>query len=551
MITVREATGRDVPAIREIFLATYGTDYTDPRYYDESLLTRLVYSENSLMLVAEDTALGRVVGTASVDFEVGAYSDLVGEFGRLAVHPDARQQGIGRLLMAERIRRVQDRLQVGIVEARASSHPYSLKIAEAHRFAPVGFLPLVWRVRERESLVQLVQYFGNALELRTNHPRIIPEVSPLAHLALENCSLIPDTIVDEHARAYPPGGKFELEDLTTEGYAALLRIERGRVHRREIFGPVRLHYGFYKLQANRSHYLIAREDGRIAGAVGFMRDPVHKTVRIFELIALEDDVIRFLLENLERSCREDWGICCIEVDVSAYAPRMQRTLIELGFLPVSYLPALAFDQVERLDIVKMIRLLIPPEISTEGLTPAAKAVADLVLRRFRSRSVLPRIAEAVRDLSLFAGLDEEQIQRLAGACTLATFDPGQVVFQAEHPGREMYLVLRGEVEIASPRRSSPLGVVQTGECLGEISLLTGAAHSATATALTAVEMAVLSHRDLAELIRLRPDIGLHIYRNLAAGLAEKLKRSVSSPTLDAAFPRSETPGQTASGRSSP
>jgi hypothetical protein len=42
MITVREATGRDVPAIREIFLASYGTDYTDQRYYDEALLTRLV-----------------------------------------------------------------------------------------------------------------------------------------------------------------------------------------------------------------------------------------------------------------------------------------------------------------------------------------------------------------------------------------------------------------------------------------------------------------------------------------------------------------------------
>ena len=93
MITVREATGRDVPAIREIFLASYGTDYTDPRYYDESLLTRLVYSDDSLMLVAEDTETGRVVGTASVDLEVGAYSDLVGEFGRLAVHPDVRQHG--------------------------------------------------------------------------------------------------------------------------------------------------------------------------------------------------------------------------------------------------------------------------------------------------------------------------------------------------------------------------------------------------------------------------------------------------------------------------
>jgi hypothetical protein len=61
MITLREATGQDVAAIREIFLATYGTDYTDPRYYDDALLTRLVYSDNSLLLAAEDAETGRVV----------------------------------------------------------------------------------------------------------------------------------------------------------------------------------------------------------------------------------------------------------------------------------------------------------------------------------------------------------------------------------------------------------------------------------------------------------------------------------------------------------
>src|SRR6516225_7310179 len=114
MITIREATGRDVAAIREIFLACYGTDYTDLRYYDEALLTRLVYSDDSLLLVAEDTEKGGVIGTASVDLEVGAHSDLVGEFCRLAVHPTYRQRGIGKLLLNERLRRVQDRLQVGL-----------------------------------------------------------------------------------------------------------------------------------------------------------------------------------------------------------------------------------------------------------------------------------------------------------------------------------------------------------------------------------------------------------------------------------------------------
>src|SRR5579864_3725707 len=169
MINVREATGKDVPAIREIFLASYGTDYTDPRYYDELLLTRLVYSDDSLLLVAEDDETGRVVGTASVDFEIGAHSDLVGEFSRLAVHPAARNRGIGKLLMSERLRRVQDRLQVGLIEARIA-HPYTLKIAEAHAFAVVGFLPLRWHMREGESLAVLIRFFGNALELRNNHP---------------------------------------------------------------------------------------------------------------------------------------------------------------------------------------------------------------------------------------------------------------------------------------------------------------------------------------------------------------------------------------------
>jgi N-acetylglutamate synthase-like GNAT family acetyltransferase len=532
MITVREATGGDVPAIRDIFLATYGTDYSDARFYEEAALTRVVYSEGSLLLVAEEAETGRVVGTASVILEVGAYSDLVGEFGRLAVHPAARQHGVGGLLMRERLGRVQDRLQVGLAEARVA-HAFSLKIAEAHQFAPVGFLPLKWLLRQRESLALMARYFGNALELRKNHPRVIPEAYPLAHLALENCGLTPDVIVDEDAPSYPPVGGFEVQELTTEGYAALLRIERGRVRHREIFGPVRLHYGFFKLQARRSRYLIAREEGRIAGAVGFTLDPIEKAVRIFELISLHDEVIRFLLADLERSCREQWGVCYAEVDVSAYAPRMQRTLMELGFLPAAYVPALVFHEVERLDVVKMVRLLVAPEAATAGLTPRTKAVAELVLGRFRSRGMLPRIARAVEELSLFSGLAAEQVHRLAGVCALATFAPGEVIFREGEPGRAMHLVLAGEVAIARAGSSGPVGLVTKGECLGEMSLLTAAAHSATATARTEVDAAVLDHCDLAELIRLRPDIGLLLYRNLALGLGEKLKRTGASPSAPA------------------
>ena len=48
-------------------------------------------------------------------------------------------------------------------------------------------------------------------------------------------SLPPDAIVDEDAPPYPAGAHYDLQELTTDGYAALLRIERGRVRHREIF----------------------------------------------------------------------------------------------------------------------------------------------------------------------------------------------------------------------------------------------------------------------------------------------------------------------------
>jgi CRP-like cAMP-binding protein/GNAT superfamily N-acetyltransferase len=532
MITVREARGGDVGAIRAIFVACYGIDYSDPRCYDEQQLTRLVYSPDSLILVAEHTETRRVVGTASVDLELGALADLVGEFGRLAVDPDERHRGIAKLLMAERLKRVKDRLQVAVVEARAANL-HGSRLAEAYHFAVAGFLPLRWLLRERESLALFVRFFGHSLALRRNHPHVILEVYPLAHLVLQNCSIAPDLIVDENASPYCPGAVFELEELTAEGYTPLLRIERGRVRKREVFGPARLHHGMLRVQSRNSRYLIAREGGRIAGAVGFTLDPMDKSVRIFELIYLAESVIHFLLSALERLSREAFGSSHVEVDISGYSPRMQRTLIELGILPVAYLPALVFHEVKRLDIVKMIRMFISPKLSTDKLTPKTRELAELVLGQFVNRRVLPRIAQAVHEPSRFHGLSDEQVARLAGVCAVGHFSAREIILQEGAPSSEMHLVLKGKVEIYVAGTPSSAGVVETGECLGETSLFENAVHSATARALSAVQTAVLTQRKLDELIRLRPDIGLCIYKNVAVGISEKLKRSQDAPAKPA------------------
>ena len=128
-------------------------------------------------------------------------------------------------------------------------------------------------------------------------------------------------------------------------------------------------------------------------------------------------------------------------------------------------------------------------------------------------------------IPLFAGMNDEQIRQVAGRCTSQTFKPGEHIIRENETGEETFIVLEGEVSISTDGSATPVGTVGVSECLGEMSFLTRSRHSATAAAQAPTETAVLPHRELDNLIRMRPDIGVIIYHNLATGLGKKLIRS--------------------------
>ncbi|MDH3592769.1 MAG: cyclic nucleotide-binding domain-containing protein, partial [Planctomycetota bacterium] len=291
-------------------------------------------------------------------------------------------------------------------------------------------------------------------------------------------------------------------------------------------GPLRLHYGLYQLRERHSYYLIARRKRQIAGGIGYMLDNEKKAVRVFELIARSDAPIRFLLKSLIEKCTTELGIEYVDLDVSAYSPRMQRTLLEMGFLPVSYVPANVFREVERLDAIRMVRLFVPFDLGELAFLDAMKPIAETVIKQFTDREVLPRIATASRQSPLFAGLSDEQRQRLLCIFSARSWTSGEALFRRGEADGTTHLVLEGDVRIDVDGRE--IARVRSGQCVGESSLLyapeSAPAHSADAIAEDAVETASFDVDEFRRFVRRHPDIGVVIYRNLAADVSEKLKR---------------------------
>ncbi len=193
-------------------------------------------------------------------------------------------------------------------------------------------------------------------------------------------------------------------------------------------------------------------------------------------------------------------------------------ILDLG----AYVPAMTFHRVERLDAVRMVRLLCPLEVEDVQLHDTSGPVADLVVALFRKHALLPRLAQSLPGTPLFQGLSPEQTECLAGICTLAAFEPGEAITRAGADDGQAYLLLSGSASVAISPGSEPVGSVGPGETLGEFSLLRSTAHAAGATATAGVEAAVIAREPLEQLIRRRPDIGLVLYRNFASQLGEKL-----------------------------
>ncbi len=525
-VHIRAIQEEDVQDIISLYRAVYGDDFPFKEFYDAVWVKRGVFSPEIVWIVGEHED-GRLLGSAAVLLNSADRSDLVGEFGRLVVHPDARGLDLGTRLVEAQIEHSQNLIEYGFAECR-TAHVGAQKIVTRLGFGVTGFEPHAYQFGPgRESVVYVSRLFGNARRLRKNNPRVIPDVHAIGSLALENCGMEADLIVEQGVEPYPVSDspEYALAELQDAQVYRLLRLDSNRSGGPLVFGSMRLEYGFLRLKAHDARYLTLQRGRTPVGGIGYTWDEMDRKARIFELIAVDDLARGTLLEHGLAQLERLYDPAYMAIDVSAHAPRLQQTLALLGFAAVAYAPSMVYEAGERLDVVKMAKLRVPLRVEQAQLIDhaqeAMRRVAQSVAEKARGVSV-EGVARRVR---IFDGLTDLQYGRVCEICREVPYEAGEPVVVKGATDRSLFIVLEGAVEIRLDEKQEHVATIGPGEVFGELALIDGLPRSATAVCAQRARLIQITQEDFHALTRRDPALGMVIYRNLARSVGQRLREA--------------------------
>lgn len=140
----------------------------------------------------------------------------------------------------------------------------------------------------------------------------------------------------------------------------------------------------------------------------------------------------------------------------------------------------------------------------------------------------------LRLIPFFTELEEAVIAAIQERCFLSTYPKGEIVFEEGEPGDRMYLIESGQVKVYSEEKGQEklLSYLGPGSFFGETALLTGEPRNSTVQVMLDAELVVISKRDLEELVRAHPSLGLELSRELGRRLAHQLQEPIEKETYN-------------------
>lgn len=145
--------------------------------------------------------------------------------------------------------------------------------------------------------------------------------------------------------------------------------------------------------------------------------------------------------------------------------------------------------------------------------------------------------KVIQQCDLFEGLTEAQLAQVEALVSARACPPGEAVFLENSFDQELFLILRGEIEISvsaalvtpaadGPAASKGLAVLRRGQSFGEVALVDEGVRTASARAgRNGADLLVLTRRDLLGLCAGDPPLGYRLMFNLAIALSQKVREA--------------------------
>lgn len=138
---------------------------------------------------------------------------------------------------------------------------------------------------------------------------------------------------------------------------------------------------------------------------------------------------------------------------------------------------------------------------------------------------LPPI-QRLKEIGLFGGLEDHTLEEFVRSLDLVRTEPGEVVFKEGEAGREMFIVLEGEIEIlkkSKRARETRVALLGPGDWFGEMSILDIMPRSATVRALAPTRLLRLSAQHLDALYRKDVKAYAMVVLNVAREISRRLR----------------------------
>jgi CRP-like cAMP-binding protein len=141
------------------------------------------------------------------------------------------------------------------------------------------------------------------------------------------------------------------------------------------------------------------------------------------------------------------------------------------------------------------------------------------VRPLAGEEVLSRRVGFLKRVSLFADLTEAELKLLLDDLHPRDFAKDEIIFRQGDTSRELYVVMRGKIRIfkVSPAGAeTTIEIFSVGSVMGEFAVVDSEPRSATAKAIEAADVLVMSHDRFLRHMRQMPDLALGMTKLLAS-----------------------------------